>query len=33
MTRHLSRNALEMTDTELRLMARAAIIGDSSHPR
>lgn len=27
-----SRNALLMTDTELRLMARAATIGDSSCP-
>ena len=26
------RKALLITDTELRLMARAAIIGDSSHP-
>jgi hypothetical protein len=23
---------LEITDTELKLMAKAAIIGDSSHP-
>ena len=28
----LSRKAFEMTDTELRLMASAAIIGDSSQP-
>jgi ATP/maltotriose-dependent transcriptional regulator MalT len=26
------RNALEMTETELKLMASAAIIGDNSHP-
>jgi hypothetical protein len=27
-----NRNAFEMTDAELRLIANAAIIGDSSHP-
>ncbi|MFM9879568.1 MAG: hypothetical protein ACKVOO_04050, partial [Burkholderiaceae bacterium] len=30
--RPLRRKALEMTETELRLIARAAIIGDSSQP-
>jgi len=29
----LSRSAFVMTDTELRLMAAAAIIGDSSSPK
>jgi len=28
----LKRNALVITDTELKLMATAAIIGDSNHP-
>ncbi len=28
----LSRNALDMTDTELKLMASAAIMGESSQP-
>jgi hypothetical protein len=29
---HLRRKALAITDAELRLIANAAIIGDSSHP-
>ena len=27
-----SRKALDMTDTELKLIASAAIMGDNSHP-